>query len=238
MDAATKAHPAVRNTRLRKQEPAENGMEIALAKFAHEFANELNVVTSAVQLLENDLKQPRHTVDTIRYIKNGVKRLGYLLNEFQSLARAQKLSLRPLQIASVIKELLAIEEPRYVANGVRVEVNLMPDLPLVRLDAAKFRQVLLNLCRNAFDAMPHGGSLTLHGYHVDSNVYLDVIDTGEGIPPGMDVFALFTTTKPAGMGVGLSVVRDIILRHSGTITYTSRPGSGTTFRLILPAVNS
>ena len=142
---------------MRKQEPAENGMEIALAKFAHEFANELNVVTSAVQLLENDLKQPRHTVDTIRYIKNGVKRLGYLLNEFQSLARAQKLSLRPLQIASVIKELLAIEEPRYVANGVRVEVNLMPDLPLVRLDAAKFRQVLLNLCRNAFDAMPHGG---------------------------------------------------------------------------------
>ena len=236
MDAAV-IHPTVRNTPLGKQEPSENGMGIALVKFAHEFANELNVVTSAVQLLEKDLKQPKQTVDTIRYIKNGVKRLGYLLNELQSLARVQKLSLRPLQVASVIEELLAIEAVRYAAKGVRVEVNLTPDLPLVRLDAAKFRQVLLNLCRNAFDAMPDGGRLTLHGYHVDSNVCLDVIDTGEGIPTGMDVFALFTTTKPTGMGVGLSVARDIILCHGGTITYTSRPGSGTTFRLILPAVN-
>jgi signal transduction histidine kinase len=54
--------------------------------------------------------------------------------------------------------------------------------------------------------MPHGGRLTLHGYHVDSNVCFDVIDTGEGIRPGMDVFALFTTTKPKGMGVGLSAL--------------------------------
>jgi signal transduction histidine kinase len=234
---ATAIHSTVKNTPLGKQEPSENGIGIAIAKFAHEFANELNVVTSAVQLLENDLNQPTQTVDTIRYIKNGVKRLGYLLKELQSLAKAQKLSLRPLQIASVIEELLAIEAPRYAANGVRVEVNLMPDLPLVRLDAAKFRQVLLNLCRNALDAMPHGGRLTLHGYHVDSNVHLDVIDTGEGILPGMDVFALFATTKPTGMGVGLSVARDIVLRHGGTISYSSRPGSGTSFRLILPTVN-
>lgn len=161
-------------------------------------------------------------------------RLGSLLNELQSLAQAQRFSLQPTQLETVIEELLAIEEPRYAASGIRVEIDLPPDLPPIRLDSSRFRQALLNLCRNAVDAMPHGGSLTLRGYRTDLNVHLDVIDTGEGIPPALDAFALFTTTKPTGRGIGLSIVREIMLRHGGTVTYTSDPGTGTTFRLTLP----
>ena len=161
-------------------------------------------------------------------------RLGSLLNELQSLSQAQRFSLQPTQLETVIEELLAIEEPRYLASGIRVEIDLPPDLPPLRLDASKFRQALLNLCRNAVDAMPQGGSLTLRGYRTDLNVHLDVIDTGEGIPPALDAFALFTTTKPTGRGIGLSIVREIMLRHGGTVTYTSDPGTGTTFRLTLP----
>jgi signal transduction histidine kinase len=134
----------------------------------------------------------------------------------------------------VIKELLAIEESRYAASGIRVEINVPPSLPPILLDTFKFRQALLNLCRNAIDAMPNGGSLTLRGYRTHSNVHLEVTDTGEGIPPGLDVFALFTTTKATGTGIGLSIVREIISRHGGTVRYASKPGSGTTFRLTLP----
>ena len=194
-------------------------MGVALVKFAHEFANELSVVGGAIQFLENDIEQPHQARNTLQHVKSGIQRLGSLLNELRTLAQAQRLSLslQPTQLASVIKELLAIEEPRYAASRIRVETDLLPNLPPLMLDASKFRQALGNLCRNAVDAMPHGGSLTLRGYLTHSNVHLEIIDTGEGIPPGLDVFALFTTTKPTGMGVGLPIVREIISSHGGTV---------------------
>jgi signal transduction histidine kinase len=218
----------------REDAPQDAPMEVAMAKFAHEFANELNVVSGAIQLLEEQIEQPNQARSTLRHIKRGIQRVGSLLSELRNIAQAQRLSLQPAQLASVIKELMAIEEPRYAAKGIRVEINLAPDLPLIWLDASKFRQALVNLCQNAVDAMPHGGSLTLRGYRTNSNVHLELIDTGEGIPPGMDVFALFTTTKSTGMGVGLSVVRDIISGHGGTVHYASESGTGTIFRLTLP----
>ena len=205
-----------------------------MAKFAHEFANELNVVSGAVQFLENDMEQSNQARSTLPHVKSGIQRLGSLLNELRTFEQAQRLRPQPTQLASVIKELLAIEEPRYAASRIRVETNLPPNLPPIMLDASKFRQALVNLCRNAVDAMPHGGSLTLRGYRTHSKVHLEVIDTGEGIPPGLDVFALFTTTKPTGMGVGLPIVREIMSSHGGTVRYASKPGSGTTFRLTLP----
>lgn len=227
--------PVLRSARSRQHDPPNAELKIAVAKFAHEFANELNVVGGAVQFLEKAIEQPNQARNTLEYVKGGIERLGALLNELRSLTQGQHLSLQATQLGPVIRELAAIEEPRYAARGIRVEIDLSPDLPPILLDAAKFRQALLNLCRNAVDAMPHGGSLTLRGYRTHSNVHLDISDTGEGISPGLDVFALFTTTKPTGMGIGLSVVREIILRHRGTVTYTSEPGAGTTFRLKLPA---
>jgi signal transduction histidine kinase len=207
---------------------------IAIAKFAHEFANELNVVSGLVHFLEKEIDQPSRAKKTLRHLQSEILHLGSLLNELQSLAQAQKVSLQPGQLEPVIRELLTIDAPRYAARGIRVEIDLPSDLPQIRLDAVRFRQALLNLCRNAVDAMPHGGQLTVRAYRAGSNVQLDVSDTGEGIPPGLDVFALFTSTKPAGMGLGLSIVREIISRHQGNIAYTSEPGAGTTFRLTLP----
>ena len=209
-------------------------MGVALVKFTHEFANELNFVSGAIQFLENDIEQPHQARNALQHVKSGIQRLGSLLNELRTLAQPQRLSLQPTQLASVIKELLAIEEPRYAASRIRVETDLLPNLPPIMLDASKFRQALVNLCRNAVDAMPHGGSLTLRGYLTHSDVHLEIIDTGEGIPPGLDVFALFTTTKPTGLGVGLPIVREIISSHGGTVCYASKPGTGTTFRLTLP----
>lgn len=209
-------------------------MGVALVKFAHEFANELSFVSGAMQFLENDIERPHQARNALQHVKSGIQRLDSLLNELRTLAQPQRLSLQPTQLASVIKELLAIEEPRYAASRIRVETDLLPNLPPILLDASKFRQALVNLCRNAVDAMPHGGSLTLRGYLTHSNVHLEISDTGEGIPPGLDVFALFTTTKPTGMGVGLPIVREIISGHGGTVSYASKPGTGTTFRLTLP----
>jgi signal transduction histidine kinase len=157
-----------------------------------------------------------------------------LLQQFRNLARPQKLRLQPTDLPYVVEELLAVEKVRYAARGIHVELDLSRNLPRLMLDVEKFRQALLNLCTNAADAMPEGGTLKLRGYSSNSSVSLEIIDTGIGIPAGLDIFGLFTTTKPQGTGLGLPIVREIVSAHGGTVTYTSQPGTGTVFRLTLP----
>jgi signal transduction histidine kinase len=83
--------------------------------------------------------------------------------------------------------------------------------------------------------MPDGGKLMLRGYRAGDSVCLEVKDTGTGIPDHFDPFRPFNTTKKKGWGLGLSVVREVVQALNGTLSYKSRPGEGTTFRLCLPA---
>lgn len=224
----------------RRRRPRGNGSTsgfgTAASAFAHEFLNELSVVSSALQIMECELARHSCLTDkavnaALQHVRSGINRLASLTHEFQDQAG---LNLRATDVTSVIKELLAIEGQRYAAQGIRVKAVFPPKLPSVLLDPLKFRQVLLNLCRNASDAMPHGGTLTVRAYRTRSHVHVAVIDNGEGIPRGMDAFALFATTKPRGTGIGLPIVRQIISRHGGTISCTSALGRGTIFRLTLP----
>ena len=210
---------------------------LAAAVLAHEIANELNVVRFAVQLAEEELTRQNENDDVISALheaKNGIDRLGSLLQQFRNLARPQKLRLQPTDLAHEVKEFLAVERVRYATQGIDVELDFPRNLPRLMLDVEKFRQALLNLCTNAADAMPEGGTLKLRGYSSDPSVCLEIIDTGVGIPAGVDIFELFTTTKPQGTGLGLAIVHEIVAAHGGTVTYTSQRGAGTVFRLMLP----
>ena len=104
------------------------------------------------------------------------------------------------------------------------------------LDPAKIKQVILNLCKNAVEAMPNGGALTPRLSDNDRFV-LEVSDTGEGIPEDFDPFHLFKTSKPEGTGLGLPIVQQIITDHHGTVDYNSESGKGTTFRVSLGLVD-
>jgi signal transduction histidine kinase len=94
--------------------------------------------------------------------------------------------------------------------------------------------VLFNLCKNAIEAMPDGGKLHVLARTEESYVYVDVIDDGPGLPPDMDVFLPFVTTKPTGMGLGLPLAREIVAAHGGALNCASAPGRGTTFGIALP----
>jgi signal transduction histidine kinase len=129
---------------------------------------------------------------------------------------------------------LATEIAHYTAQGVSVEQDLPPDLPLVRADGDKLKQVLVNLCKNAVEAMPQGGELLVRAHHAGGQLTVEVADTGVGIPAGVNIFEPFVTTKSEGTGLGLSIVQQIVAAHGGTLTYTSEPGKGTTFTVALP----
>ena len=104
----------------------------------------------------------------------------------------------------------------------------------MRVDIDKMKQVILNLAKNAVEAMPSGGKLLFAGSSDTAAVTLKITDTGAGIPGEVDVFEPFFTTKSFGTGIGMTIVRQILAAHGGSISYTSQVGRGTTFTIQLP----
>jgi signal transduction histidine kinase len=156
------------------------------------------------------------------------------LGEFKDIARPSELQLSSVEVVSLVRELLTLEAPHYAKLGIRVEEDLPKDLPSIQGDPVKLKQALVNLLKNAVEAMPHGGTLKLRAYHDDDVLVLEVADTGLGIPDGINVFDLFVTSKPMGTGLGLPIVQDVIAAHRGAISYTSERNKGTTFKVRLP----
>ena len=207
------------------------------ALFAHEVASPLQGMSASLQLLESGLKTTDDALlaTTMRSFRREVDRLITLLNEFRSASVPQNLNLTAGDLRAVIEEALAIQLIVFQAAGVNLKLDFKDGLPAIKLDTAKIKQVILNLCKNALDAMPQGGDLTIRGYSSGATVVLEIADTGMGMPQGLDPFALFQSTKVHGSGLGLPIVEQIVLAHNGTIGYTSDPGLGTTFKIIFPA---
>lgn len=215
------------------------------AKLAHEIGNPLNGMSLAVQILKRRVARHGGAVSEqltphVLSLTGSINRLIQLLQEFRSLSRRQRFVFQPFSLRGLIDEVLCVEGPGYAALGVQVEHVLKEgdEVPPVQGDRDKLRQVLLNLCKNAVEAMPQGGKLTISAQGVGAQVLLSVADTGTGIPEGVDVFEPFVTTKEDGTGLGLPVVQQIIDAHGGVIRYVSTPGKGTKFTVVLPRADA
>jgi len=208
------------------------------AVFAHEIANPLNGLSGSLQLVgdvlaDSDFHNPilRETIDAAN---QEIQRLTSLLRDYRSLARPQTLNFQASSLRQLVEQVLAPNLQNYRNSGITVTLEFDENLPLVQLDQEKIKQVILNLSKNAFEAMPKGGFLTVRGYLSSAYVVLEFNDGGQGIPEGFEPFHLFKTTKPEGTGLGLSIVQQIISDHHGTVDYVSELGKGTTFRVALP----
>jgi signal transduction histidine kinase len=156
------------------------------------------------------------------------------LNDFRSLARTPQLNLAPIDLRLLIAEVFKMLGSALQDSGIVVSSEIPEDLPEPVADAERLKQVFLNLFKNAIEAMPSGGKLTVTAIAEGQNLVIRITDTGTGIPDGVDIFQPFITTKASGTGVGMAVVRELLSAHKATITYNSKPGDGTTFQVKLP----
>jgi two-component system sensor kinase FixL len=209
------------------------------ASFAHEVGNPLNSMYMHAQLLERRLARHGETIDprvhaSVAALLGETRRLSHLLDEFRALARRHRLSVVPTDLIGLVHDVLGSETPSLNARGINVTCELPPQLRTGFIDAEKIRQVLLNLIKNASDAMPEGGHLRLRVSESDSRVRIEVQDTGCGMPTDIDPFEPFVTTKHDGTGLGLPVALQIVQAHGGVLRYEPAEAGGTVFILELP----
>jgi two-component system, sporulation sensor kinase A len=212
----------------------------ATAMLAHEIRNPLNGMSTTVQFLERSLQNnfnlsKEMIMGTVQDLKNEIGRLQTLLNDFHTLSHPQQVSCRLVDPTKLVRGLIALLLPESLQEKVTIVEQFDTDVPAVSGDADKLKQVFLNLIKNSFEAMPQGGILTARCYANHGNACVEIADTGEGIPLGLNVFDLFRSTKPNGTGLGLAIARQIVDAHNGSIDYSSTPGMGTTFRVVLPS---
>jgi signal transduction histidine kinase len=181
-----------------------------------------------------DLDGAREHVDVI---SSEIKRLDEVITGFVRFIHPEELQLQPVNVESLINEVIALVEPDVRRNGVVCRAQVSAGLPELQGDPALLRQALLNLALNGCQAMPHGGKLTMGAkQEKDRRIALTIEDTGNGIPAGTldKIFDLYFTTKPKGSGLGLSIVYRVAQLHGGEIEVQSTEGRGTTFRLLIP----
>ena len=173
----------------------------------------------------------------VEIIESEIRRLDEVVQGFLKFTRPEELRLAPVNMGDLFAEIMPVVEPEAQANKVKVLVDVPASSPAVNGDASMLRQAFLNLAINGCQAMPNGGTLRLvcasaPGHRVEVRVE----DTGVGIPPANleKIFDLYFTTKDHGTGIGLSMVYRIIQMHDGELEVQSVPGSGTTFRILLP----
>jgi signal transduction histidine kinase len=209
---------------------------------AHEVRNPLNSMALQLSILERRigrLEAPRSTEmsEITGIIRDEIRRLDALVGDFLMFSRSNRMHFREASLESLVDEVVTLLAPEARKNAVSVRRRSSGEpIPELLLDVEKIKQVLLNLVRNAMEAMPEGGTVTLETSRADGRARVVVEDTGPGLPPDLDIFQIFVTTKAKGTGLGLSIVQQIVLQHGGEITAASPPGQGARFEVSLPLV--
>jgi signal transduction histidine kinase len=211
------------------------------ASLAHEIRNPLVSIKTFVQLLPTHYGDPAFREKFFRLIGDEVARIDELTQQLLDMAAPRTYQAEPVGLHAVLRPGLELVEARASERGVRVDVVFSADPDVVVTDAAAAKQVLLNLCFNAIQAVEAKGGpekwVRLTTRRVAEGVELAVADSGPGIAPEMQrrLFQPFQTTRSRGFGLGLAICRDILANVRATIAVDpALPGQGATFRVTFP----
>ncbi len=168
--------------------------------------------------------------------KGEINRLDYIITQFLQALRPVPPQLRLTSLNEVVLKTIELLQPELDNRQIALKTKLARQLPLAPLDPTQIQQVLVNLIKNAMQAMTKGGTLTLQTGEGADGTWASIADTGGGIPQEQinRIFEPFYTTKKKGSGLGLMIVQRIVRAHNGRIEVESHLGQGTTFRIWLP----
>jgi two-component system, LuxR family, sensor kinase FixL len=215
------------------------------AGIAHELNQPLSAIANYTQACQRLLAAGDIDAEELGQVLGRVtaqaRRAGDVIHRLRAFVRRHTPDRRNRDANELIREILPLVEMDCRSHEVDLQLQLQPDLPKVQVDGIQLQQVLLNLTRNAVEAMnacaAEERSLVIRtAAPKEDEVELSVRDAGPGVPHGMleQLFEPFFTTKPEGMGLGLSLSRSIIEAHGGSLRYDSRPEGNSVFRIRLP----
>ncbi len=206
------------------------------AGLAHEIRNPLASLSGAVQFLQETAQLGPEERRLLQIIERETGHLNDLTENFLLYARPEKIKIQDISLLEEIESVLALMSQRKGLCEADIEIDVPSDLRL-RIDPAQFKQVLLNLFLNAYQALPDkGGKISIKGEKQENQLVLKFSDSGKGIRSDdlSRIFNPFFTTRPDGTGLGLSIVHRLVDEWNGDITVDSCVGKGSTFTLRLP----
>jgi signal transduction histidine kinase len=206
------------------------------AHITHEIRNPLASLGLNVELLGDEVGGNDEASRLVKSIGKEVDRLSDITENYLRFVRLPKPKLEPLDLGGVATSVLEFAGSELGQASVAWEIAVQPGLPGVLADESQLRQALINLVRNAKEAMAGGGRLRVEVGRTEGHVRLALADSGPGIPPENlpQIFEPFFSTKAKGTGLGLALVQEIVSEHGGRIEVDCPPGGGTRFTILLP----
>ena len=211
----------------------------AAANMAHQIGTPLNLISGYVQLLIQSLPPASPSVERLNAIQDQIAKVTAIVRAALDSSRPTAVAHEPSDLSALVRRVCQMAGPILEKAKVHVEVVTPPQPAMLLADTVQLELALLNLISNSVDAMPSGGTLTVRLARAGEQFRLEVEDTGSGIPPHFmaHIFEPWVTAKPPGKGsgLGLSIARQVIGGHGGTIRVDNRPEQGAIFTITLPA---
>jgi len=215
------------------------------ASLAHELSQPLTAIvnnaTAAMQYIEQGKLVPEQLQEILTDVVGDGRRAYDIMNNVRNAIKKGSAIRGPINLNDVVKAVTHMVHPDAAAHFCKVEISLAPSLPAIEGDPTQIQQVLINLVRNAFDAMhdtPPGRRIVeiATNYDRDGTIWVAVRDHGSGISDAIRerLFEQFFTTKEEGLGMGLAIVRSIVEAHGGSIEAENADGGGARFHFRLP----
>lgn len=222
-----------------------NALTMLAAGVAHEIGNPLNSLNIHLQLVQRKLKKVedsdlREEMDELLEVARGeIQRLDFIVEKFLSAVRPTQLRTELVDLNELVQNAVKFMATEVQDRGINVKLKLNPDVPNLPLDKDQMKQALYNLIRNACQAIGSDGELEIDVDRDDYNVSIRIADTGPGITAEEvgKVFEPYFTTKKAGSGLGLLIVRRIVREHGGEVEFNSEEGKGAAVTIYLPRID-
>ena len=205
---------------------------------AHEIKNPLNAIAARVALIESIVEGDAEAEKEVRVVADEIHRLDRVVRTFLDFTQPLEVSREELDVGALAETVVEAVEPDARNRGISLQYSGQPNMVWARGDRDLLHQALLNIIVNAVEATPAGGEVRVAASVSDGACRLRISDTGPGIPEPVKkkIFQLYFTTKSGGSGIGLAVAYRSLQLHGGDIKVETKLGEGTSFELIIPAL--